>query len=525
MSADRPGTWQSLGLAMTSWRTASVSLLSFSSGLPLALVWIAIPDWMRDSNVDIRLVGLFTLAHAPWTFKFLWSPFMDRYTPPWLGRRRGWVGLTQIALLVLTLCLAGLGSDPDAVWVVGALALAIAFASASQDIALDAYAVDVLQKEEHGPVVGARTAIYRAAMFVAGGLSITVAAIWSWQVVCVGLALLYLPMMVITWAAPEPASVPQRPKTLREAVWLPFLGCLARHRALEILAFVVLYKLADSFSQSLLRPFLIDMEYSAMDRGVALATFGLVFTLAGTLLGGLACSAMGLGHSLWVFGFLQIFSNVGYIVITYSPGNRPLMYGAMVFELFTTGLGMGAFGVLLLRLTQKRFSATQYALYSSLFSVPRIFAGPITGFLVDAIGWRFFFWGTMAAGIPGLLLLQRFSPLGVREPEFTVEPPRYRHPLSTVQLALCGLAGGIAGLATSTLLWGSIKALKLIRLQKDAGVEPFFDLHTAIMELAHPVTVEAWLELVGILVFAVMCGLAVAAVLAARHGERPEEEQ
>ena len=165
---------------MATWRTASVSLLSFSSGLPLGLVLIAIPDWMRNIGVDIRIVGLITIAQAPWTFKILWSPLLDRYAMPWMGRRRGWAMVSQVALLAMTLALAGVGHHPDTPWVVGALALAIAFASATQDIALDAYAVEVLRPEEQGVAVGARIAIYRAAMYVSGGVSITLAAQYSW---------------------------------------------------------------------------------------------------------------------------------------------------------------------------------------------------------------------------------------------------------------------------------------------------------------------------------------------------------
>jgi PAT family beta-lactamase induction signal transducer AmpG len=165
------GIWR----AMRSWRTASVALLSFASGLPLGLVWIAIPDWMRASGVDIRIVGLTTLAQAPWSFKILWSPLMDRYALPLFGRRRGWAALAQVALFALTLMLAGVGDRPETPWVVLALALAIAFASATQDIAIDAYAVDVLRPDEQGVVVGARIALYRAAMFTAGSLAITLA--------------------------------------------------------------------------------------------------------------------------------------------------------------------------------------------------------------------------------------------------------------------------------------------------------------------------------------------------------------
>jgi len=368
-----------------------VTLLSFSSGLPLGLVWIAIPDWMRKSGVDIRIVGLLTLAHAPWMFKIVWSPLMDRYRPRWLGLRRGWMAISQVALVAFTLLLAGLGDRPDLPWVILAVAFAIAFASASQDIVIDAYAVDVLRPEEHGIAVGARTAFYRAAMYVAGALSITAASWISWPLVTAGLALLYLPMLVVTWKAPEAEETIPQPKTLSEAVWLPFLGFLSRHRALEILAFVIFYKFADQLAQSLQRPFLVDMGYSDLDRGLALGTVGLIGTLVGTFLGGAVTTSLGLGHSLWVFGLLQIFSNLGFILVSQSEVNRPLMYGAMGFETLTTGLGMGAFGVLLLRMTQKRFSVTQYALFSSLFGLPRLIAGPITGFTVHAVGWTSFF--------------------------------------------------------------------------------------------------------------------------------------
>ena len=517
-TSERPGALRSVWLAMRSWRTASVGLLSFSSGLPLGLVWTAIPDWMFDIGVDIRVVGLFTLTQAPWTFKFLWSPLMDRYTPSWWGRRRGWISIAQVVLCVLMLFLAGVADHPDAAWVVAALTLAIAFAAATQDIAIDAYAVDVLRKEEQGVAVSARTAIYRAAMTASGGIAIYVASKLGWPAVNAGLALLFLPMVVVTWKAPEPEGRIVAPRTLREAVWLPFLGCLSRHRALEILAFVVFYKLADNLSQSLLRPFLNDMGYNELDRGLWLGTVGVAITITGAFIGGLAWTAIGLGHSLLIFGFLQIFSNVGYLLITYWQGNRPLMFAAMSFELVTTGLGMGAFGVLLLRMTQKRFSATQYALFSSLFGLPRILAGPVTGFAVDAAGWRVFFVGTMVAGIPGLLLLQRFAPLGVRDPEFTVEPQRDRRPLTTAQLWLRGLGGAAVGLLTCAPLLAALDALKAMRADPGRG----FEMAAALAGIFQPSTTGDWLRLLVLFVIAAAGALITAAISAARHGARPE---
>jgi len=505
---------RSLGRAMTSWRTASVALLSFASGLPLGLVWIAIPDWMRDQGVDIRIVGLVTLAHAPWTFKMLWSPFMDRYVPPWLGRRRGWIAIAQVALFALTLGLAGVGDHPDAPWVIVALAFAIAFASASQDIVIDAYAVDVLRKEEQGVAVGARTAVYRAAMYLAGAIAITAASVLSWSAVIVILAVLYLPMLAVTRLAPEPEWTTPPPTTLRQAVWEPFLGFLSRHRALEILAFVLFYKLADNLAQSLQRPFLVDMGYSDFDRGVALGTVGLVGTLVGTFIGGALTTTLGLGHSLWIFGVLQIFSNLGFVFVSQSGIDRPLMYGAMGFEALTTGLGMGAFGVLLLRMTQRRFSATQYALFSSLFGLPRLVAGPITGFTVHGLGWTAFFWITMLAGIPGLLLLARFVPPGLRDPTFTVEPPRRREPLTPTGLGARAAGGGLLGAGLALSLIALIEALDALG---DGGA---FAWRAAFASLFRPDSVAGWLELAGAAVCGGVAALLTAAVVAARHGAR-----
>src|SRR2546428_261377 len=320
-SPPRLGTWASLKAMTRSWRLASVVLLSFSSGLPLGLVWIAIPDWMRSAGVDLRVVGLFSLTQAPWTFKFLWSPLMDRYAPPRWGRRRGWAALAQVALAAFTFALAGVGTNPEAAWVVAALAPAIAFPSATPGLAT-----------------------------------------------------------------------------------------------------------------ALIRPFLHDMGYDSFHRGFAMGTIGVVATLFGTFLGGALTTALGLGHCLWIFGVLQALASLGYVLLAGQGVNLPLMYSATAFESLVIGMGTGAFSVLLVRLTQKRFSATQYALFSSLFGLPRILSGPIAGFAAQAFGWKTFFWGTIAAGIPGLLILARLVPLGVRDPVFEVAPPRLGPRLTRAQI-------------------------------------------------------------------------------------------
>jgi PAT family beta-lactamase induction signal transducer AmpG len=509
-------TWDSLRFAMRSWRTASVGLMSFASGLPLGLVWIAIPDWMRSTGVDLRTVGLLTLVQAPWSFKVLWAPLMDRYVPGFSGRwgrRRGWIALAQVALFVLGLGLAGLGDHPQAVWVVAALALAIAIASASQDIAIDAYAVDVLHPEEQGVASGARIAIYRLAMYLAGGFAISIAARLGWGWVNALLACLYLPLLWVTRKAPEPEVPVASPPTLREAIWEPFLGFLARPRALEILAFVVCYKLADNLSQALLRPFLIDMGYGADDRGFALTTLALFAYPGGALLGGVATTAIGLGRALWIFGFVQIFSNIGYLLVADAGVNRPLMFGAMGFETFTQGLGAGAFSALLLRLTQRRFSATQYALFSSLFGIPRIVSGPIAGYVVDALGWKMFFWLSMVGGLPGLALLARFVPWRVYDPQFEVDETAVeRRALPAAAVRRQGVLVGVGALVVAVLSSALFAALKAMR----ATPPKPFDFLTALGELLRFNDVGAWLTWTGFLAFAAICGVFGAAVVAAR---------
>src|SRR5262245_1356698 len=506
-AARKLSTWESLRAVGGSWRLLSVVLLSFSSGLPLGLVWIAIPTWMARAGIDIKIIGLFTLAQAPWTFKLLWSPSLDRYPLPFLGRKRGWILVSQIALIALQLGLAAVSDHPESVWVIGSLALAIAFASATQDIVIDAYTVEVLEREEYGMAVGARVALYRAAMLVSGGIAITLAGQLSWPTVNALLAVCYLPFLVVTALAPEPASLPEPPRTLREAVWGPFLGFLAQHRALEILAFVVFYKLSDNLTQALTRPFLVQLGFNDFDVGVATATIGQFAAVAGTFLGGLLTVSMGLGRALWVFGFLQIFSSRGYAVVAQVGVNRPLMYAAQGFEYVCTGLGSGAFGVLLLRLTQKRFSATQYALLSSLFTLPRVLAGPVAGVLADAIGWRDFFVLTVFTGIPGMILLARFVPWSVREPEFEVLAPRQGRPLTRGEVLVRALGGAVLWWGVGLVLLALSQSLAAFRAGRG------FDLVRDIQGILLPHRFSQVTSAVGLVVCALVGGLGTAATL------------
>jgi PAT family beta-lactamase induction signal transducer AmpG len=511
-SDERLNTWQSLKAVSGSWRLLSVALLSFASGLPLGLVWIAIPTWMARAGGDIKVVGLFTLVQAPWSFKFLWSPLMDRYPLPLLGRKRGWILASQVALFGLGLWLAGVSDHPEAAWVIGALALAIALSSATQDIAIDAYAVEVLHEDEHGMAVGARLAFYRAAMLLSGGFAITLAASTSWAYVNALLACCYLPLALVTWLAPEPEVLPEAPGSLRDAVWGPFFGFLRQHRALEILAFVVLFKLSDNMTQGLLGPFFVQVGFDDFDVGVARATIGSAAIVGGTFLGGLLCQARGLGPALWISGLLQVFSNLGYAIVAVVGPARWVMYGAQAFEYTMSGLGNGAFGVLLLRLTQKRFSATQYALLSSLFSIPRVVVGPPVALLVDWFGWRDFFIMTLVAGVPGLVMLQRFAPLGVRDPRFHVAAPARGKPVSRGALALSSAAAGLLTAGLGALAVAGLASLR--RLREGQSMELLRELQVVLT----PDDLAGLITLAGVGLLGLTAALGAAATLAARRG-------
>jgi PAT family beta-lactamase induction signal transducer AmpG len=493
-----------------------VTLLSFSSGLPLGLVLTAIPFWMQQEGVDIKTIGLVTAAQAPYTFKFIWSPLMDRFAPKG-ARKRVWIAIGQLLLALSTFALAYQAGHPT-VAAVALFTLLISFASATQDIAVDAYAVEVLRKEEQGLAVGARIALYRAAMFVSGAFVVTLGPKIGWEKVYVALGVLYVLLMALTFLAPEPEAPPSPPVSLRAAVWEPFVGFFRHSRALEIAAFLILYKLADNLAGALVRPFLGAMGFDSVDVGVASGTVGLVATLVGTFFGGVLTHTLGLGRALWIFGFLQAISNLGYAAVAEVGLNRPLMYGAMAIEAGTTGMGTGAFSVLLLRLTARKFSATQYALFSSLFALSRTISGPPAGAMVDAIGWRDFYLLTVLLALPGLLMLQRFVPWRSRDIPFAAdeEPTDLASigsPVTRTGLVLRGLAGAAVGCVAGYLGNALLLALKLAR-----GPEAHFDYGAAFLKMFRPERAVDAIDVFGPPAFGLAVGFAVAAYVAARRG-------
>lgn len=517
--AKRLSTFESLKLAFTSKRLAVATFLMFSSGMPLGLVWIAVPVWIKDLGLDIRVVGLFTLAQAPWSFKFLWSPLLERFDLPFVRGRRGYILAAQIALVLCGLALAAVPNDASSAWIIGVLCVVIAIVSATQDIALDAFTVDILHDEEHGLAVGARTMMYRVGMNLSGAVAITLAGMWGWGAVNLLLGLCYIPCMALTLWAEEPERRVKAVTTMKAAVWEPMVSLLSRPRALEILAFVIFFKLADNMAQSLQRPFFREMGFSNVDVGIVTGTISTIAISIGSVAGGLMTNALGLGRALWISGALQALSNLGYAWVAKAGAVSSILYFATAFEYITSGLGTGAFGVLLLRLTEKRFSATQYALLSSLFTLPRIFAGPPTGVLVSAIGWFNFFVLTITLAIPGLYLLSRFVPWNVREPAFAVDetaaPPQVDGNLLLRRSAILVIPSA----AISILGLAFLEAMKAFRTTHQ------FPVWDEAKKIIVPSSMGSALNLGGALVTGVVGAFSVAIYLALRASSlRPKPQ-
>lgn len=394
---------------VTNRRLLAVAALGVPSGLPLGLILITIPVWMSDVGVDIRRVGLFALVQLPWNLKFLWAPLLDRYPAPWPGRRRGWILLAQLVLVLSTAALAFLDPRASALKV-AFVALVVTFWSATQDIAYDAYAVNVMAPEEQGVGNGARVATYRVAMYLSGAVAIAAADVLPWRTVVLALAALFLPAMALTLWAPEPASPGPPPGSLREAVLGPLVQFFRRPRALEVALFVLVFKMADNLAGALVSPFLLDVGFAKVQIGLAQKTIGLVCTIVGSLAGGTLTTAWGLNRALWIFAVAQGVTTLGYAAVAAVGPNVPLMYAAVAVETLTAGMGTAAFLALLTRLTARRFSATQFALLSSLMGVSRTLMGPLAGVGAGTLGWTWFFALTPLAALPGLALLPRFAP-------------------------------------------------------------------------------------------------------------------
>lgn len=388
-------------------RIAAVLLLGFSSGLPLALTGSTLQAWLTVSGADIMTIAWFSWIGIPYLLKFLWSPLMDRFVPPFLGRRRGWMLLTQLALVA---GIAGMAISPPTakLWLLGCLALWVAFASASQDIVIDAYRTDLLSAPERG--MGAAVSVfgYRVAMLASGGLALILADRIGWRQTFFVMAALMAVGIATSLVAPEPEVRVTPPRSLREAVVEPLKDLLSRPGALQLLALIALYKFGDALAGTLTTAFLIrGVGFSLTDVGTINKVLGLASLLAGGLVGGVLLVRMSLTRALLLFGVLQAVSNLSFAILAWAGKSYPLLVFAVGFENFASGMGTAAFVAFAMALCNHSFSATQYALLSALAALGRILFGPVTGGIVETVGWANFFVLTFVAALPGLWLVWR----------------------------------------------------------------------------------------------------------------------
>ena len=383
----------------------------FSSGLPLYILVSLLPAWLRSEGVNLKAIGLFALINLPFTWKFLWAPFFDRYIPP-LGRRRGWLIISQV-LLLLSIPVFGAFNPKLDIWTIAYLATVVAFFSASQDIVLDAYRRELLIDEELGLGNAVHVNAYKIAGLIPGSLSLILADHMAWSSVFIITALFMIPGILMTIFVTEPALKEGRPKTLKAAVVEPFNEFIGRNgvqTALLILAFIFLYKLGDSMATALATPFYLDMGFTKTEIGLIAKNAGLWPSVIGGLLGGVWMFKLGINRALWIFGFVQMIAILGFAFLS-TVGHSLLWLGIVIgIEALGVGLGTAAFVAYIAQTTHPLYTATQFALFTSLAAVPRTFANAATGYLVENLGWFKFFILCFLLAIPGMLLLLKVAP-------------------------------------------------------------------------------------------------------------------
>lgn len=386
-------------------RIAVITFLGFSSGLPLALTSGTLQAWMAVAGVDLQTIGIFSLVGIPYAIKFLWSPLLDRYIPPWLGRRRGWILITQL-ILILGISAMAFSSPQEFPWMLAILALFVAFTSASQDIVIDAYRTDVLKEKERGAGAAVFVMGYRVATLVSGALALILSDHIGWQNTYLLMAAIVVIGIISTLIGPEPEETVAPPLSLQEAASGPLKEYFSRNAAILLLFLIVLYKLGDAYAGVLTTAFLIKgIGFSASDVGTINKGFGFVSVIAGAMVGGSLMVRLGLFRSLLGFGILQAVSNLSFMLLALMGKSYEMLVFAVGFENFSGGMGTAAFVSLLMAMCNHRYTATQYALLSSLAALGRIFIGPTSGFLVESVGWSSFFFITALTALPGLGLL------------------------------------------------------------------------------------------------------------------------
>lgn len=419
-------------------KMAVLLFLGFSSGLPFYLTSKTLQAWMTTAHVDLATIGFFSLVTLPYSLKFVWAPVMDRYVPPFLGRRRGWVLITQLLLLVAIGAMSL--HDPErGLKMLAINAIAIAFLSASQDISLDAYRTDVLTDREMGAGAAVFVMGYRIALLVTGGFALYLADTISWPIVYLILATLVLVGLVTTFIAAEPVLHDKPPRTIAEAVMLPFGEFFQRSgmvRALMVLLFIVLYKYSDSLAGSMTTPFLLLTGFSQKEVGAVFGGAGLIATIVGTLAGGAAIGKWGINRPLWVFVVFQGLSNLTYYALAMSSESHAFMVTAVVVENFGLGLVTAGMTAYLMIMCNKRFTATQFALLSSLMAASRDLLVAPAGKIAEGLGWPNFFLITVAMAIPPLLLLPFIAPWSRDIPSGAADHSAETVPAGSAQPAL-----------------------------------------------------------------------------------------
>lgn len=380
-------------------------LLGFSSGLPLALSSSTLGAWFTTSGLSLKSIGFIGLASIPYTFKFLWAPAMDRWVPPLFGRRRGWMLICQLCLTLTLAIMAFLTPETDTQYLF-MLACLLAFFSASQDIAVDAYRTDVLKPNERP--IGAALFVngYRIAMLVSASLPLILAEYISWKCAYLCMSAFMIVGILSTFMAPKPEMEIEPPKNFLECTVTPFLDFFNRPHAIMVLIFIVAYKLGDAFAGAMVQPFLIrEIKFALVEIGTLVKFSGFLGTVSGTLLGGFLMSRMNYFHSLLLFGVLQMLANLAYWPLLWTGHNLGVAGSAIFLDNLCGGMGTVAFFALLMGLCNPRFTAFQYALFSALSAVGRVFVGPLAGRIAEVQGWESFFQASILFSLPGLLLL------------------------------------------------------------------------------------------------------------------------
>ena len=380
-------------------------LLGFASGLPLPLTGGTLQAWLTIAGVDLRTIGIFSLVGLPYIIKFVWAPLMDRFVPTWLGRRRGWILPIQFGLLV-GIGLMGFIHPAYAPLMLGALAFLVAFTSASQDIVIDAYRTDVLYEKERG--IGAATFVlgYRIAMLIAGALALIMSDHIGWQNTYLIMAIIMVVGIMGTLTGPEPEGNTAAPKSLKEAVWGPLQDFMTRRFALSMVLLIILYKLGDAYAGTMTTTFLLrGAGFSATEVGTINKGMGLIATIVGAIFGGTLMVKLGLFRSLMMFGLFQMVSNLSFMALAWLGKSYGVMIFAVAFENLCGGMGTSAFVALLMALCNKKYSATQFALLSSLSAFGRVLISPSSGYVINITGWAMFFFITTLTAFPGLWLL------------------------------------------------------------------------------------------------------------------------